>query len=48
MLRASVKLQFDLGAQKPTEVPFEGLEKWLGQWGGMTKECVLWLEAYAS
>ena len=31
MLRASVKLQYDLGAQRPADVPFEGLAKWLGQ-----------------
>ena len=37
-LRASVKLQYDPGAQRPIDVPFEGLVKWLGQWAGMTKE----------
>jgi len=48
MLRASVKLRYDLGAQRPADVPFEGLAKWLGQWAGMTKEHAQWVEAYAA
>ena len=48
MLRVLVKLQFDPGAQKPADVPFEGLAKWLGQWADMTKKHVLWIEAYTT
>ena len=46
MLQASVKLWFDAGAQKLTNVPFKGLAKWLGQCVGMTKDHAQWVEAH--
>ena len=48
MLRALIRLRYDPGAQKPADVPFEGLAKWLGQWAGMMKERAQWVEAYAT
>ena len=43
-----VKLWYDPGAQKPKDIPFKGLAKWLGLWVGMMRDCAVWIEGYAS
>jgi len=43
-----VKFKYDRGALKPTEILFKGLAEWLGQWAGITKERVLWVEVYTA
>ena len=48
MLQALVKLQYDPGDQKPEDIPFKGLAKWLGQWSGMTRDHAVWVEGYTS
>ena len=48
MLWELVKLQYDLGTQKPEDIPFEGLSKWLGQWAGMMRDHVVWVEGYTT
>ena len=47
-LWASVKLRYNPGAQKPKDIPLEGLAKWLGQWVGITRDYAAWVEGYAA